>query len=334
MHLDNILSSIDQARTTDLFNQMVDESPDAQGSNEFLFFIKPELLLDTPGLDTRQIMAMIFEKITAFDLTVKNARVLSAGYLSKHGIIAQHYGVINQIARDVQTAASDGAKQTFESIFGEPFSSAPVLGGLEIIARFPELSAVSLDYLWQNTKAEKLAGGTYASSITLDGEAIYLVNGFHPRQLEHFTQPGRCIVALTLTGDISWKEARQSLIGATAPDAAQTGSIRRTLLDNMEAYGLKAVNSSWNGVHLSAGPIEALTELIRYQSDFEQQNILTAEDFSFGRDLVETFGAEKTASILANPNVETADGAISVFDLTEEKNTAEALELLQDSFSA
>lgn len=334
MDLDKIISATHQARTTTLFNQEVDENPNASGLHEFLFFIKPELLLDTPGLDTCQILEMISDKIISFGLSVKNVRVLSAGYLSKHGIIAQHYGVINQIASNAKTAVSEGAKQTFETIFGEPFSSAPVLGGLEIIEHFPEFSPASLDYLWQNTKAEKLAGGTYAGSIMLDGEPIYLVNGFHARQLEHFTKPGRSIVAITLTGDIDWIEARQSFIGATSPNDARTGSIRRTLLDNMKNYGLKAVNSSWNGVHLSAGPIEGLSELIRYQSDFETQSILTPQDFSFGRELVEKFGIEKTASILKNPNVETPDGNISVFDLTEEKNASEAHQLLRNAFLA
>lgn len=334
MYLDKIISATEQARTTSLLNEVVAENPNANGSNEFLFFLKPELLLDTPGLNTHQILEMIFEKIVSSGLTVKNVRVLSAGYLSKHGIIAQHYGVINQIANDAKGAASEGAQQTFEAIFGESFADAPVLGGLEIIDRFPEFSPTSLDYLWQNTKAEKLAGGTYAGSITLDGEAIYLVNGFHARQLEHFTQSGRSIVALTLTGDTDWADARQSFIGATSPEAAQTGSIRRTLLDNIESYGLKAVTSSWNGVHLSAGPVEGLVELIRYQSDFENQNILTAQDFSFGRELIKAFGPEKTAWILENPNLETSNGSISIFDLTEEKNAEEAIQLLHNCLPA
>lgn len=329
MLLESIISATQQARSASILNQVVTDNADITGRNEFLFFVKPELLVDEPGLHTRQVLEMIFDKIDAFGLKVKNARVLSAGYLDKHGIIAQHYGVINQIASHAKDSISEAGKQKFEAIFGESFDSAPILGGLEIMDRFDGFTAEALDYVWQNVTFQKLAGGTYAMKMKIDGEPIYLVNGFHARQLEHFTKNGRCIVALTLCGDIDWSIARRSFIGATCPEDAEVGSIRRTLLDNVDAFGLKAVTPSWNGVHLSAGPIEGLVELIRYQSDFDSENKRRACDFSFGQKLIETFGRDKTEWLLHNPNVETKQGVISVFDLTEEKNASEALDLLK-----
>ncbi len=329
MLLESINKATQQARSTKIFNELLTENSSVSGANEFLFFVKPEIFLDQPELKTRQIMEMIFDKMEAFGLQIKNARVLSAGYLEKHGIIAQHYGVINQIASDAKNKVSAGGKQKFEALFGESFDSANVMGGLEILKHYPGLNAEALDYVWQNVKFEKLAGGTYALKMKLDGTPVYLVNGFHARQLEHFTKPGRCIVVFTVTGDIDWTDARGAFIGATCPADAKDGSIRKTLLDNTTVFGLTAVTPSWNGVHLSAGPIEGLIELIRYQSNFEKGQKLGPADFAFGQLLIESFGVEKTDWILTNPNVDHNGESISVFDLTEEKNATEALELLK-----
>lgn len=330
---ESIIASLQKARTISIYNELIAEFSGAKGANEFLFFVKPEILADEPEIQTAKILEMIFEKFDAFGMKIRNARILNAGYLEKHGIIAQHYGVINQIASNAKLNVSEGGKLKFKTIFGEDFETANVLGGLEMLKAYPGLTAEALDYVWQNIKFEKLAGGTYALKMKLDGTPVYLVNGFHGRQLEHFTKPGRCIAVFSVTGDLDWSEARSGLIGATCPADARPGSIRRTLLDHVKEFGLKAVTPSWNGVHLSAGPIEGLIELIRYQSNFETGNKLNPADFTLGSQLMETFGLEKTGWILSNPNVITEKGSISVFDLTEEKNAADALSLLKKVIS-
>ena len=329
MQPDKIIEGVRSISGSAILNRVLLEDPDAAGKNEFLFFIKPELLLDDPAIETESVLSMILKKISEFELDIASVRVLSAGYLEKHRIIAQHYGVINQIASDAKGNVSEAGKKRFESLFRENFASATVLGGLEFMKVYPCFSSQALDYLWQNGKFEKLAGGTYALKLSLDGDPVYLINGFHARQLEHFTQPDRSIVVFSLRGDIDWQDARTRFIGATCPADAAMGSIRRVLLENADAYGLKAVTPSWNGVHLSAGPIEGLIELIRYQSDYESGKALTAPDFRFGQQLTEAFGQEKTAWLLTNPTVEYKGEAVSVFDLTEEKNSEACIDMLQ-----
>ncbi|NJM16320.1 MAG: hypothetical protein HC896_13935 [Bacteroidales bacterium] len=114
--------------------------------------------------------------------------------------------------------------------------------------------------------------------------------------------------------------------------AAKEGSIRSTLAGRTQELGLQAITSSWNGVHLSAGPVEALVELIRYSSDFESGETCSIADFSFGKSLQENFPKETIDKILANATVSYKGKQTSVFDLTEEKNAHEALELLKDVF--
>jgi hypothetical protein len=330
MITETILEGVEAGLQPVVCNREIYRDEAVSGTHEFLLFIKPELLVPTPTIQKEAIVSMILERIAHFGLGIRNIRVLSADYLGTYGIIASHYGVINQLASNAREFVSETGRTRFEALFGEAFDSARVLGGLEFLEAFPCFNAQSLDYLWQNGKFEKLAGGTYALPVRLDGQQIYLVNGFHPRQLTHFTASGRCIVAMTLVGDCPWKTARSELIGHTCPAEAALGSIRRELLERVEEFGLAAVTPSWNGVHLSAGPVEGLVELMRYQSDNASGNVLQPMDFEFGRRMIEVLGLEKTQRLLANPTVLHEQRKVSVFDLTEEQDADIAMRLLTD----
>jgi hypothetical protein len=299
------------------------------GNNEYLFFIKPELTMKSQSINLDEILEMIVGKIEEYGLRIRNIILLPSHYLKKYNIIAGHYGVINAIARDAKANLSAEAKLQFQSLFDISLREADVLGGLEFGTRYNELSATAIDYLWQNTQVKKLGGGAYAGMLTIDGQQVILANGFHPRQLEHFVAPSRSIIAITLCGNTRWSIARNKLIGKTNPNDAEPGSIRRTLLEHKEKFGLPAINQSWNGVHLSAGPVEALVELIRYNSDFSTAQLLNFTDFSFGKLLASEFSTEQIGIIMTNPEVTYEGKKSSIFDLTEEYDSDNALSILK-----
>ena len=305
------------------------QTPAPTGKNEFLFFIKPEITLQNDEIQLSQLLEVILSTVQSYGLDIINAQVLSAKYLEEHNVIAQHYGVINKLANDAVGAMSDGAKGKFSTLYGKGVEEANVLGGFEVLKAFPDFNATTLEYLWQNVGSEKLAGGTYSIKVSFDGKEVFIVDGFHPRQLEHFTAQGRSIVVFTLVGDIDWEKARQEFIGATNPNKAHEKSLRRNFLENKATFGLAEVSQGSNGVHLSAGPIEGLVELIRYNSNFETQDLKNYQDFSFGKQLAANFSPEQVEDILNNVDVEVDGKMISVFDLTEEKNSEESLELLK-----
>jgi hypothetical protein len=136
---------------------------------------------------------------------------------------------------------------------------------------------------------------------------------------------------LILAGNTDWSVARNDFIGKTNPLEAKPGSIRYELLSRKETLDLDAVNSSWNGVHLTAGPVEALVEIMRYSSCFEKNKLILPGDIFFGKKLLEEFGSETTSKFLDNCNVQYEGKYYSVFDLTEEKNPDEAIRLLKGS---
>lgn len=312
--------------------EVYSDSGAPKGKNEFLFFVKPEITLPSSNIRLERILDLVQDKINAFGFTIHNVKVLSASYLEKYNIIAQHYGVINKIASNAVKNMSEGAKEKFREFFGASVDEVKVLGGVEFLDQYKDFNPNSIDFLLQNVSAKKLAGGTYCAPIKIDNETVYLVNGFHPRQLLHFTQKGRSIIVMTLSSDVSWKEARTEFIGATNPEVAAEGSLRRMFFDNKDALGLADVSQGNNGVHLSAGPVEGLVELRRYNTDFTSGEEMPFTEFSFGKALAAVFNEEEMAKITNNENVMVDGKQVSIFDLTEEMDAEEALETLKKVF--
>ncbi|MFD0752106.1 hypothetical protein ACFQZS_18270 [Mucilaginibacter calamicampi] len=315
-----------------LYKEIFSDSGIPVKKNEFLFFVKPEITVKNDNIKLEEILKLVFAKIDEFGFAVHDVKVLTAKYLDQFNIIAQHYGVINQIASNAVANMSEGAKEKFQELYGKSVNEAQVLGGLEFLAKYTEFTATSLDYLCQNLGSKKLAGGTYVVEVKLDDETVYLINGFHGRQLKQFTDKGKSIIVMSLSTDTDWSNARSNFIGATDPTKANAGSLRKAFLDNKDRLGLPDVSQGANGVHLSAGPIEALVELQRYNSNFSTGEAKAFTDFSFGKQLNEAFTADVVTAIVKNSNVDVDGKSTSVFDLTEEKNSSEALELLKPLF--
>lgn len=328
-----IIAAIREAQQEKLYYKTLHAvTTPVEKNNQFLFFIKPEITINNPAIRLHDIIHFMLQQIEKYKFVIERINVLSGRYMKDYNIIAQHYGVINQISRNAKESISDSAKKRFYEIYEKPFDEAPLWGSLEFIDKYPCFNALSLDYLWQNSPTEKLAGGTYSQQLRLDADTVFLVNGFHPRQLEHFTKPGHSIVTFTLSGDMDWQTARRAFIGATSPQNAQTGSLRNLLLHQKEKFGIPVISASKNGAHLSAGPLEALVELLRYNSDFSKdENTVSIHDFSFGKLLLQHFSEKQIKYILSNPNIQYQNQTISVFDLTEEKNSEQALELLKQT---
>lgn len=309
--------------------------------NEYLFFIKPEITVCAGSLGFESVIELMFNKLENFGFYISGMNAVSSEYLKKYGIIASHYGVINALSRNAEKNLSPQAWQKFHEVFWKKTETDTtdkadakgikprIIGSLEFLEIFREFDPDSLDRLWRQHKTIKLAPGTYCAEVTTDDEKIYLINGFHPAQLNHFEAKGRVIVTADIHSNVNWSTARNDFIGKTNPSDAKPGSLRNDLLVLMRKHLSVEIDSSHNGFHLSAGPVEALAEQIRYNSDFSKGIIKSAADYSFGRNLIKSFGTEVTRQLLENPVVKFKNEHISIFDLTEEKNSSEVIEILK-----
>jgi hypothetical protein len=298
--------------------------------HEYLFFLKPEITIQSGAIRLPAILSMLFEKFEQHRFHIKDIRLLGSSYLEQYNIIAQHYGVINALSCEPLVNLSSEATEKFSSVFGKKPEDVNIVGSIEFLKLHPEYNAVTLDQLWKKSRTEKLAGGTYCALMKISGEDVYLINGFHPLQILHFTKKGRSIVTFRLTGNIDWATARNKFIGKTNPADALTGSLRNEILQRKKDFGLADVSSSLNGFHLSAGPVEGLVELIRYCSDYASRDMKTIDDFLFGRQLRNHFSNDEIVSICRNHVVSFKGKATSIFDLTEEKDSSDALQILKE----
>ncbi len=307
---------------------VLSESRQADGENEMVLFLKPELIV-LPEESLEIILELTLAKIREFGLAIESVIFLPSGYLKKYAVMDEHYGVINRLARSARASLSEDGRQKFKEVYGLDVEAADLVGGVEFLERFPDFDGQSLDRLWGEKRSDKLAPGTYCRRLSLDGKEIFLINGFHPSQLLHFTADRRGILAMALRGDANWREARTSLVGATRPEDAVAGSLRAVLLARRDELGLKEVSQGFNGVHLSAGPVEGLAELRRFGSDLAAgQGMLPIAAFSFGDRLIGAFGEETAGYFLSNPTVELEGRSVSIFDLTEELDAGVAVERL------
>lgn len=330
-----ILDGVRQAQVGDIERLLVHTHAGIDNSrNQFLFFLKPELTEASKTVRLDLILDFVFDQIDQFKLSIKDISVIGASYLDRYNIIAQHYGVINQLAKDASHCLSEAAKSKFKEVYNKDVTNVAMLGGIEFLDKYDAFTPLTLDIMWQQLENVKLSGGTYCEKLKLDGSEVFLVNGFHPRQLAHFTDKGKSIVTMTLVGDLAWSTARNDFIGATRPQNANVGSLRKTFLDKQVEFGLSEVSQGVNGVHLSAGPIESLVEMIRYTSDFsDNSKIKTYNDFSFGQKLAKFFSESQIADILSNKKVLLDEKYLPAFDLTEEKDSDDAINDLLRAFN-
>lgn len=294
--------------------------------NELLFFFKPECFFSGDTTQIKTIIEMVFEKFNEFKVEISGTLLLGGKRLEELSIMDRHYGFINRLSKDASKILSEKDLEKIQLALGiDNLENYNLLGGHECLRQYPEFDEKSLDEFWQTKKSIKLRSGFYLQEYSLKEQKILLINGFHPSQLRHYTEPSHKIAVLLLNSDTDWKVLKNDLAGDTFPEKAKENSIRGELFKNRQKYGVRNVSISSNCVHLSAGPFEALFEIDNFlkniegiQFDLEQTNIarLMAEN---------ALKKEEVERILLNPTAQINKGSTDLFTFTEEKNSTEAI---------
>ncbi len=307
---------------------------------EGVLFVKPEATDVAGGVALDKVLDLVASALERWKLEVGGVSVLGAEYLKQHDIIARHYGVINSISRNGESALAEAARARLQELFGaELAQGARVMGGHEFMAQYPEYTAAQLSQIADSGSFNKLGPGTYATKHVHDGQTVILLNAFHPQQIEHFTAPGRSIVVLAVRSAAdrpeAWKALRNEMLGVTDPSQAAEGTLRRTFLERRGELGLGEVNRGTNVVHFSAGPLEGMVETARYFSDYAAGQVLSYGATCFGRlMLAQGIDEEDVSWLASNPNLSLDGRQISAFDATEETDPQPAIETLKRGISA
>ncbi len=305
--------------------QVQDKSPQLT-DKQMLMLFKPEVL--SASVDSSVVIDRAFECLADHGYDVEGVSLLSGPYIGKQGIIERHYGQINKVYRESLAAFPPEAVTTFKEIFGvEPYS-CDVLGGEEFMSSLC-LSSRDMAQLWSissgSGQVKKLAPGVYCMAYS-SGRFMdkYLVNGFHAGQIENFCGPDRKTVAVSIrSGDkaSSWSKMRSDFAGATDPAKAMTGSLRSWLLFNKRSLGIATVDMQFNGIHLTAGPLESIAEISNwFQWIKPDQTIM-------GRLLTGRITAQNLDILTSNPKVSWSGREKPLFDHTESMEPEEAATL-------
>jgi hypothetical protein len=328
--LDPILAGIKNAELEKGdYRILFDDYEIAERNNELLFFTKPELIRSIPEDNVAEIFSLILARLAAFGIGIKSIILLTGVYLDENDIVSRHYGIIDEATRQPSDFFSESIRDLFTGIFGRKYDPSLILGGFDYIERFG-VDPRALAENWLSHESKKLASGMYCAYD--DERDVYIINGFYPRMLRHFTSKESIVIGFVLETERPWKELRNDFLGVTDPAKASSGSLREELLRKKDRFGIKTVSANFNGVHLSAGPVEALVELIRFTCDKRTPVGLKAPaDFSFGKKLMPLFSPHDLTAILSNGRVGYRNREYTVYDLTEEVDSNEAIARLSEA---
>jgi nucleoside diphosphate kinase len=190
-----------------------------------------------------------------------------------------------------------------------------------------------LDRLWFTEASTKIRSGFYVRHVKKDGKDIILINGFHPEQLSHFTDPSHKIVLMLLHSNTDWSVLKNEMVGATFPEKAASESIRGVLHANAKDYGFESVTIANNCVHLSAGPFEAMFEIVNFFGKIVGLDLQKQPPLIMRRMLEAGINYKQAVSALDNPLIISSGKSIDLFTATEDMNTDEAVTLFKKSLS-
>lgn len=296
--------------------------------NELLLFVKPEIFLAQSQSGMEAALALVFERLSAFAARPDGVVLLGGSVLEEKEIMNRHYGYINQLSRQASHMLTAEDRLKIEQVLGFALpADVPVLGGHEYLAAHPGQTPSDLDVIWFSKKSLKVRSGFYVQYYELPEGPLVLVNGFHPGQLRHFTDPSHRILLVLLHSNTPWKVLREEMVGNTFPEKALPTSMRGAFYADPARYGLDKVDISCNGVHLSAGPFEALFELQNFFGRALEFDLLQTPPLLFKRLLAAGLSPQQAQAALQNPPLTLGGRQVDLFSATEDVDSEAALAL-------
>ncbi len=299
--------------------------------NRALVFIKPDAANSI-------VIEFITRFLAGWGVELSEPLSMYGSTIASEGTIDSHYFAIARTAvhtRPAEYTLQSEAVMKFQSVYGlsweKALESGRLLNAVDAQEELGGISGIELNEIWKRCEQVKMAPGLYAGKTApADSEKpespLFIINGFYPGQREVFTDPGAEILlyeAVFSPETLSWERFRSVVIGATDPAEAADGSLRAQILKRWREFGLSSPpETSRNGVHASAGPVEGLRERMVWLGTDPSAD-------PFVRRLV-TLGCTSgfIDRLLKNAEITLADRSGPVFDLTEDMDTGPAAELL------
>mmetsp|Transcript_57325 Transcript_57325/g.177946 ORF Transcript_57325/g.177946 Transcript_57325/m.177946 type:complete len:425 (+) Transcript_57325:77-1351(+) len=298
--------------------------------NTALVFVKPHA-------GTTQVLELVQRLLQDRKVEVLRKGSIDAAEIDARGIIDSHYAAIAKVGmtRDIASLGLGAAEaERFAAGYGRQLEEVLAAGQVYSAVTALEVLRISPSELLSRCLEAgyvKLRSGLYCARLEGGGEEpqeLYVLNGFYARMREKFVAPGVVVnwfLVRFKASELSWSAFRSEVIGATQPIDAADGSLRAAIRDRWRELGLREeTNYQDNGVHASAGPLEALRERAIWLGDDPRAD-------AFGAALaLQGEGGAALEALLENPVVAMGGKEGSAFDLLEDMDSAEALDVLAD----
>ena len=303
-----------------------------QRQNELLMFIKPEILAIADQDSLVNSLDLIWAKLSEFDAAVAGLVLVGGQALERKESMDRHYGAINVLSKNASSGLSSTDRCSVYDALAVPPDDYALYGGHEFLAAHPTFTPASLDTLWFTKKAAKIRSGFYVQAYEAESEKFVLVNGFHPAQLAHFTAASHRIALMLVHSDTGWDALRDEMIGDTFPERALAGSIRGELHAKPARYGFEEVTIANNGVHLSAGPFEAMFEIANFFGTLLDVDIASTRPRVVNAMRAAGISEKDAFGAMANPDVDDGTGEMTdLFSATEHIDTEPAVALYRSN---
>jgi len=306
---------------------IIQDFKSSKKENEALFFLKPEFFQIENFNSISLMLFFILNEISDFNIDISGIVVLSGNFLNQSRIIERHYGFINKFSVSGSELVNEGQKEKIKEVLSiKDLYNHKILGGHEVINRYKNVDDKMLTEMWYSKKSIRIGEGFYIQPHYINDENVILINGFHPNQIQHYTNPASRIVLFLLQTDTDWIKLRNNFVGDTFPENAMEGSIRATLLKNASSYGIENINVANNFVHASSGPFDALFEICNFVGSIKEIDYCSKNTNIYNL-MKNKYGLSDTdfQRILDNPCLLLEGKETDLFSYTKNKNTFGAI---------
>ncbi|CUF98075.1 Hypothetical protein, putative [Bodo saltans] len=322
----DLLEDLQSSEVATLLKELAEEALRIPLRNNALMFIKPHAA-------NHSTKALLEATLALRGIRVDMEGTITGETILNRRVIDRHYSALARYAMDwkpSQIVLDEAAQQMFEATFRIPWITAVkrqrVFNAVDAAQELGDVSPKDLWLVWSaHEKRLKLAPGLYVTYF--DEQDIYVLNGFYLANREKFTTKGATVMWLAVSWDesiLSWRDFRALVVGCTNPADAVEGSIRRAVFDQWKVLGLReAPNTSDNGIHASASPLEAMAERHIWLNQRLENDVLCR--------MAEQRQASATYLVkwVQNPVITVEGRTGCAFDLFEDADTVEVLRLLR-----
>ena len=294
--------------------------------NQAVIFTKPvhHLEMDLTPVHLAELAKSFFE---SKGVKVVMSKEVTGNELAERDIIKHHYRMYSEASRVVvidDLDISHEGREKFKTAFGRKWDAeikAKRLLSTTELLKNRNINVYQLFDAWNRLFAGgqtvKLQDGVIMGYI--DELDAYCINAFYPSMEANFYNSETLLYYYVVEFDpaqVSWKEFRKKVLGATNSSNAVPGSFRGKLYSK---YPVQFPGRD-NFVHGSAGPVEGFVERIIHEADF------VADTNPVGNYLLERDISAEAFKRWQN-NLSIAQLG-DLFDRTEEMNVSEVFAVL------